>query len=95
LIDFWHGLTISQFWVNGNPLLHLILYTTNKLEVYIKQTGEDKYLVKTLNMDINIPIDVLTGAGLRRISIDSKGVPVTSKISIQADPKVFYLKKVI
>lgn len=77
------------------PLFHLFLYTTNKLEVYVKQTGEDKYLVKTLNVDMNIPIDILTDAGIQRIIIDSKGVPVTSKTPIQVDPKVYYLKKVI
>jgi aminopeptidase N len=77
------------------PLFHLFLYTTNKLEIHVKQTGDDKYLVKTLNLDMNIPVDVVTDAGLKRMNIDNKGITVTSKTALQIDPKVFYLKKVI
>ena len=75
------------------PLFHLFLYTTNKLELYVRQTGEDKYLIKTLNLDMSIPVDVLTDMGIQRVNIDSKGVSVTSKTMIQVDPRVYYLKK--
>jgi aminopeptidase N len=77
------------------PLFQLFLYTINKLEIHVKQTGEDKYMVKTLNLDMAIPIDVLTDTGMQRINIDSKGTSITSKAMIQVDPKVYYLKKLI
>ena len=77
------------------PLFQLFLYTTNKLEINVRQTGEDKYILKTINLDMSIPIDVLTDKGIQRLDIDSKGITVTSKTYIQIDPNVFYLKKVV
>src|SRR6185503_12203417 len=77
-----------------DPLFHLFLYTTDKLEVYVKNTKENEYQVKLLNLDMTIPIDVQTDAGIQRITTDKKGTTVTSKSPIIIDPKVFYLKKV-
>jgi aminopeptidase N len=77
------------------PLFHLFLYTINKLEVHVKQTKENEYQVKLLNLDMAIPIDVQTDAGIQRVTVDKKGITITSKSSIIIDPKVFYLKKVI
>ena len=76
------------------PLFHLFLYTTNKLEVVVKQTADDKYNVRFLNIDMELPIDIVTDSGLKQIKIDSKGATITSSTPIQVDPKVFYLKKV-
>jgi len=78
-----------------DPLFHLFLYTTDKLEVSVKQTKEGEYQVKLLNVDISIPIDIQTDSGLQRVIVDKKGTTIASKTSIQIDPKVFYLKKVI
>ena len=78
-----------------DPLFHLFLYTTDKLEVSVKQTKEGEYQVKLLNVDMSIPIDIQTDSGIKRITVDKKGTTITSKTSIQIDPKVFYLKKVI
>src|SRR5688572_12920101 len=77
------------------PLFHLFLYTTDKLEVHIMQTGENKYLVRLLNLDMALPLDVQTDAGTKRMFIDKKGIEVISKTTIQVDPKVYYLKKLI
>ncbi len=77
------------------PLFHLFLYTTNKLEVDVRKTKENEYQVKLLNLDMSIPLDVQTDAGIQRFTVDKKGTTVTSKSLIIIDPKVFYLKKVI
>lgn len=77
------------------PLFQLFLYTTNKLEIHVKQTDENKYLVNLLNMDMPLPINILTDAGMQRLVIDKKGITVNSKTPIQIDPDVFYFKKVI
>lgn len=77
------------------PLFHLFLYTTNKLEVHVKQTKENEFQVKLLNLDMTIPIDVQTDAGVQRVMMNKKGTLVTSKSLITIDPKGFYLKKVI
>ena len=78
-----------------DPLFHLFLYTTDKLEVYVRQTKENEYQVKLLNLDMTIPIDVQTDAGIQRIATDKKGTVVNSKTHIVIDPKGFYLKKII
>ena len=77
------------------PLFHLFLYTTDKLEIQVKQTEENKYLVKLLNVDMPLPINILSDAGVQRILVDKKGISVTSKSLPQVDPDVFYFKKVI
>ncbi|MFZ1784793.1 MAG: M1 family metallopeptidase [Ferruginibacter sp.] len=77
------------------PLFHLFLYTTDKLEIQVKQTGENKYTVKLLNLDMPVPLDVVTHAGTQRLMVDQKGIVITSKTNIQIDPTVFYLKKLI
>jgi len=77
------------------PLFQLYLYTTDKLEIHVRQTADDKYLVKLLNIDMPLPVDIVTDAGTQRLTIDKKETTVTSKTLIQVDPKVFYLKKVI
>ena len=77
-----------------DPLFHLFLYTTDKLEVAVKKTNENEYLVKLLNLDMTVPLDVQTDTGIQRIMTDKKGITITSKSPPVIDPKVFYLKKV-
>lgn len=77
------------------PVFHLYLYTTDKLEINVKQTGEEKYLVKLVNLDMALPLDILTNTGLQHITVDKKGITVTSNNGLQIDPKVFYFKRVI
>ncbi len=77
------------------PLFHLFLYTTDKLEIYTRQTRENDYQVRLLNLDMTVPVDIQTDAGIQRIMVDKKGTTVTSKTPILVDPKIFYLKKVI
>src|SRR5688500_9594622 len=80
---------------NLQPLFHLFLYTTDKLEIQVRQTDENKYLVRLMNLDMALPLDVQTDAGTKRMFIDKKGIEVISKTTIQVDPKVYYLKKLI
>ena len=61
----------------------------------LRQTKENEYQVKLLNLDMSIPIDVQTDSGIQRVMVDKKGTTITSKTHILIDPKVFYLKKVI
>ena len=85
----------TLYMANQHLLFHLFLYTTGKLEIEVKQTEENKYLVKLLNVDMPLPINILSDAGVQRILVDKKGISVTSKSLPQVDPDVFYFKKVI
>ncbi len=85
----------SAYGKSLQPLFKLFLYTTDKLEIGVKQTGDETYVVKLNNLDMAIPLEVQSDSGVQRITVDNKGVTVKSKSLILIDPKVFYLKKVI
>lgn len=76
------------------PLFDLFLYTPNKLEISVRQTTMDKYNVRLVNLDMQIPIDIQTDSGIQRIILQKNGIVITSKTPIIVDPKVYYLKKV-
>jgi len=77
------------------PLFHLYLYTTDKVEIHVRQTGDEKYFIKLLNVAMSLPMDIVTHEGKQKLVVDKTGIWVTSKTGIQVDPDVFYLKKVI
>jgi hypothetical protein len=77
------------------PLFHLFLYTTDKLEIHVRQTKDNEYMIKLLNLDMPVPIEVQTDSGIQKVVVDKKGATITSKSQIIIDPKVFYLKKII
>jgi aminopeptidase N len=81
--------------IDLSPLFHLYLYTTDKLEVDVKQQDATHYLVKLLNIDMPLPLDITTDAGMTRAKIDKKGIVVVSNSMPLVDTRVFYLKKVI
>ncbi|MBA2500742.1 MAG: M1 family metallopeptidase [Chitinophagaceae bacterium] len=80
---------------NLEPLFRFYLYTTNKLEVLVKQTGVNTYNISLLNFDAPLPLDVTTTSGTQRIEIGKEPVKITSDITPVIDEKVFYLKRVI
>lgn len=77
------------------PLFHLYLYTTGKLEINVRPTDGMHYRVQLLNMDMPLPLDITTSTGTSRMTVDKKGILVTSSTMPQIDVKDFYLKKVI
>lgn len=80
---------------NLQPLFKLFLYTTDKLEISIRQTGMEKYTIRLLNMDMPLPLEIKTDEGIKKLTVDKKGIIVSSKTFVQVDPRVFYLKKLI
>jgi aminopeptidase N len=79
-----------------SQLFHLYLYTTDKLEIRIRPTGDGThYLVQLLNVDMPLPLEITTDAGTNRTMVDKKGVTVTSTTMPFIDTRDFYLKKVI
>jgi aminopeptidase N len=77
------------------PLFHLYLYTNDKVEIQVKQTDENKYFVKLLNLDMPLPVNIVTDTGVQRLVVDKKGIAVSSKTALQVDPDVFYFKRLI
>ena len=78
-----------------SPLFHLFLYTTDKLDIDVRQTGDTRWLVRLQNIDMPLPVEIVTDKGSQRVMVDKKGVVVNSATLPLVDPRVFYLKKVI
>ena len=80
---------------NLKPLFDFFLRTTNKLDVQVRDMGNSTYLVKLANYDGELPMDVQTDSGTKRMTIGKESVRITSTTIPVIDPKVFYLKRVI
>jgi aminopeptidase N len=77
------------------PVFDLFLRTTSKLEIALKQTGDETYSVQLLNLDYAIPMEVVTSSGKQKISISKTPVTITSTTFPLLDQDVYYLKKII
>ncbi|HVW94982.1 MAG TPA: M1 family metallopeptidase [Mucilaginibacter sp.] len=84
----------KEFGQDLKPLFDLYLRSINKLEVDVKGSPRDKYVIKLQNISIPLPLDVTTDAGTKRLLVDSKGITVDSKIIPIIDKDSYYLKKV-
>jgi aminopeptidase N len=82
--------------MNLKPLFDFYLRTTNKLEVNVKQTGENKYTIKLTNFDgMKLPMEILADGKINSVRVDKTAIIVESKTLPQIDPKGFYLKRVV
>ena len=77
------------------PLFHLYLYTTDKLEIHVRQTADDKYAVKILNLDMPVPLDIVSSEGRKRIMVSRGTTMISSRTAPVIDPDMYYLKKLI
>ncbi len=77
------------------PLFDMFLRTTQKLEIHVTTLRQHKYRISFDNMDMALPIDVVTDKGRQRLTITKKGAIVTSETLPVIDPDVYYFKKVI
>ncbi len=81
--------------VNLSPLFHLYLYTTNKMEVHVKQTAVGKYFVQIDNVDMLLPLDVTGSNGTLKYMVDKKGIAIQSTTLPVIDGDGYYIKKVV
>jgi len=77
------------------PLFDLYLRTTNKLEVSLRQTDATKYSIRLQNLDMDIPLEVMSSDGIKRLTVGKTPLEIVSTTLPVVDPKVYYLKKVI
>jgi aminopeptidase N len=78
-----------------SPLFHLYLYTTDKLEIHVRQLTANRWKLELANIDMPLPVDVITDQGTLRMMLDRKGTTITSITMPILDARMFYLKKVI
>ncbi|MES1215488.1 MAG: M1 family metallopeptidase [Bacteroidota bacterium] len=81
--------------INLKPLFNLYLYTTDKLEVSVKQVKFDEYKIRISNIDMPLPLDIITDTGTQRVTANKDGITINSKVLPQIDPDMYYLKKII
>ena len=77
------------------PLFDLFLRSTQKLEISIKQKSDNSFLLKVLNLDMTIPMEVMVDGRLLPMMVVREGITIQAKALPQIDPQGFYLKKVI
>ena len=75
---------------NFKPLFDFYLRTTIKLEIKIRQTGFQKYMMTVPNL----PMDLLTDTGVQHIVLKEKEYVINSQTMPVVDAKGFYLKTV-
>lgn len=76
-------------------LFDLYLRTTEKLDIRLQQTSERQYRISLLNLDNEIPVDVVTSAGKQRMMVGKNPKQIISDVQPQIDPEGFYLKRLI
>jgi len=80
---------------NLKPLFDMYLRTTQKLEVHITALRQNKYRISIDNIDIPLPIDIVTEKGTQKMTLSKKPTIISSELFPQIDPDMYYLKKII
>jgi aminopeptidase N len=80
---------------NLKSLFDLFLRTTQKLEVHVTAMRNNQYKVQLDNIDMSLPVDILTDKGAQRTILSKKPVIVKSSTLPQIDPDSYFFKKVI
>lgn len=76
------------------PLFDFYLRTINKLEVQVTALRGNKYKIAITNIDMSLPLDIVTDKGTQRMTVTKKGITVSSEVLPQVDPDMYYLKKI-
>jgi aminopeptidase N len=76
------------------PLFKLFLFTTDKLQIRIRQMDEETYELKIPNAGMPLPLELRTDKGLIKVMIPETGFQFKSKQFPEVDPRGYYLKTV-
>lgn len=80
---------------NLKPLFDLYMRTTQKLEVHLVAQRQNKYKISIDNIDMTLPMDIVTDKGLQKMTLSKKPIIISSETMPQIDPDMYYLKKII
>jgi aminopeptidase N len=76
------------------PVFNLWLRTTDKLVIQMSRS-EGGYFIKFDNLDMELPLQIVTDSGKQTINVNKKGLLVKSSTLPVIDPDMYYLTKVI
>jgi aminopeptidase N len=80
---------------NLKPFFDFYTRTTDVLDISVKETAYQKYLVKLNNYFMPLPFDITTSTGTTKLMIPKEGITVSSAVPPMIDAKGYYLKKVL
>lgn len=81
--------------IDLKPLFDFYLLTIQKLEVHVTAMSGGRYKIQLQNIDMALPLDIITDKGSQKIIVDKKGVIVHSLVLPRVDPDSYYLKRLI
>jgi len=76
------------------PLFDLFLRSTDKLEISVRQTDANKYEVQVLNLDFDLPFEIITSSGPQKVVLNKKVTTIISDTLPLIDKDTYYLKKI-
>ena len=79
---------------NLKPFFNFYLRTTEVLDINIKETGYQKYLVKINNYFMDLPMEVTIDGKTQKMSIGKDGLSTMSNTPPVIDAAGYYLKKI-
>jgi hypothetical protein len=77
------------------PLFNLFLRSTDRLEISIKQTEDNKYQIKLLNIDMKLPFMITADGITKGVLIGTKEITISSQSLPLIDTNGYYFKKII
>jgi len=77
------------------PLFDLYLRTINKLEIFVKQVPNGSYQVSLVNIDMELPLKIITSEGVQTIKVGKKAKTIKSTILPVIDPDRYYLTRIV
>ena len=80
---------------NLKPLFDFYLRTTDVLDISVKETAYQTYLIKVNNLLMPLPFDITTDRGTKRMDISKEGITLKSTTPPMVDAMGHYMKKVM
>jgi aminopeptidase N len=79
---------------NLKPLFDLYTRTTDQIDITVREVDFQKYLIKVNNYFMDLPFDITSSEGTKRMMIGKDVITVISTTPPIVDGKGYYLKKV-
>ena len=84
----------KKYGISLKPVFDLWLRTTDKWQIHMKRTTSG-YFLKSDNLEMELPLQIITDTGRQTIKVDKFGLFVKSTNPPIVDPDRYYLTKII
>ncbi len=80
--------------IDLQPLFTHCLYTNDKLEILVKRTAMNVYAISLKNIDMQLPVELITDAGKQTVRLGRRSITIRSKSLPVIDPEMYYMSRV-